>query len=188
MRPSFDKVKIVRELVIMFGWKRVGIISDSYVVYKEQPNKLFQELRLINVTVLYYNINSVKNSRQSSNCKKNLKNIMNSIKENARVLIIYMYGLVLEEMSLLSKENSMEKGYVFIVASDRAFNMKTAKNYWNWVTITIALPNLNEDDVAVDLTDPLFGVEINSSSSQDEEEFSFAGKCLFSQSNKLLTC
>ena len=187
MRPSSDKVQIMRELVIMFGWKRVGIISDSLIAYQEQSKQLFSELRLINATVFYYNIISVANNTNSKYGQNNMKNVLKSIKEEVRVLIIYAYGFALEEMSLLSKGENMEKEYVFIVVSDNAFNKKNAKYYPNWLTLTIAMPHFDEEDLVLDFNDPLFNGMTNSSSSPGEEGFSFAGKYFFSHSMKYAT-
>ena len=187
MRPSSDKVQIMRELVIMFGWKRVGIISDSLIAYQEQSKQLFSELRLINATVFYYNIISVANNTNSKYGQNNMKNVLKSIKEEVRVLIIYAYGFALEEMSLLSKGENMEKEYVFIVVSDNAFNTKNAKYYPNWLTLTIAMPHFDEEDLVLDFNDPLFNGMTNSSSSPGEEGFSFAGKYFFSHSMKYAT-
>ena len=179
MRPSFDTVKMVKDLVIMFGWKRIGILSDHFSVYKEQSRKLYSDLQLINITVFYYNIISIEKKTD------NLKKVMKSIKEEVRVLIIYSYGLTLEEMSLLVKNESMEKGYVFIVASDNAFNSRTAKDYLSWLTLTVALPDWNKEEIILDFNDPSFKEMNNSSSNRDEELFSFAGKYYFPHSNTL---
>ena len=184
MRPTFDKVQIMKELVIMFGWKRVGIISDALMSYKEQSKKLFSELTLIDVIVFYYNIISVDNSKNSKYDPNNLKTVLRSIKEEVRVLIIYTYGLLLEEISFVSKSENMEKGYVFIVASDIAFNTKNTKYYPNWLTATVVLPDLNEEDLDIDFDDPLFKRMTSFSSSQDEDGFFYAGEYLFSHSNK----
>ena len=180
--PSSEKFRIVKELVMMFGWQRVGIISDAYVSYKDQSKKLFSELMLLNITAFYYNINSVKKSRCGSDTQNSLKRIMKSIKEEVRVLIIYTYGVMLKEMSLHLKEENMEKGYVFVVVSDNALNTKNAKYYLNWLTLTVFVPYLDEEEFVVDFNEPLFKGMPHSSSNQDGEGFSYAGEYQFSNS------
>ena len=41
-RPISDRVVIVKELVLMLGWKRVGIISEADMVYKKQAKEFYQ--------------------------------------------------------------------------------------------------------------------------------------------------
>ena len=176
MRPSSDKVEIVKELVIMFGWKRVGIISDALIANKEQTKKLFSELRLIGITVFYYIMISAENHRDDSYDPSNLKNLIKSIKNEVRVLIIYSSGLQLEEISLILKAEKMEEGYVCIAASDGAFKTKDTQNYPNWLTVSFIMPDLNEEELVLDFNDPLFKGMNNSFSSQDEDGFSFAGE------------
>ena len=78
----------------------------------------------------------------------------------------------------------MEKRYVLIVASDMAFNTKNTKYYPNWLTATVVLPDLNEEDLDIDFNNPLFKGMASFSSSQDEDGFSHAGEYFFSPSKK----
>ena len=177
LRPASDRVGILKELVINFGWKRVGIISDNYIVYKEQSKKLFSKLRQINVTVFYYSMISFEKSRDAEDAQNNLKEIMKSIKNEVRVLIIYTFSPGLEKVSNISKEENMEKGYVFIVATETIYDPKIARAYQNWLMFTLFMPTLNEEALASDFDDPIFGGIIKSSSNQDKGKFSsYAGK------------
>ena len=128
----------------MFGWKRVGIISENDRVYKKQSNELFSELRLMNITVFYYNILSFDNKKYNDCDVNNVENIMNSIKDEVRILIVFVYGLMLEEMARIFKDERMEKGYVFIAADNYALGVQNAKNYPNWMTFTVFAPKFNE--------------------------------------------
>ena len=155
-KPASDKVKIVKELVITFGWTRVGIISDTYNVYKEQSKKLFSELRLINVTAFYYYTVSFANHRNGNRTLIDLKNAVKSIKNRVRVLIIYTSWLPLEKLLLLLRKGNMEEGYVFILNSDHTLVAEHAKDFQNWLIIRTSTPDLNEQVLDADFNDPLF--------------------------------
>ena len=185
LRPSLDRVGILTDLVINFGWKRVGIISDNYIVYRDQSKKLFSKLRRINVTVFYYSMISFERSRDTNDAQNYLKDIMKSIKNEVRVLIIYTFTSALEKLSIISKEENIEKGYVFIAASESIVVPKNLKPYQNWLMLKLFMPNSNEEVTAVDFDDPLFRETVNSASNPDKKGFSsYAGKYLFLYSKK----
>ena len=81
----------------MFGWKRVGVVSDTSVIYREQSRKVLSELRLINLTLFYYYTLSF-NSRKDSCASNKLKNMLKTIKDEVQILIIYTYGYTLENL------------------------------------------------------------------------------------------
>ena len=162
IRPSSDRVGILKELVIMFGWNRVGIISETDKVYKEQSIELLSKLRLLNITVFYYSIISFNHKSNNDRVSNNLENVMKSVKDRARILIIFSYGLRLTVLARVSKDNYMEKGYVFLAAYNFAFGVESAKDYPNWLALTVFTPEFNGVSSAVDLKYPLSMEMINS--------------------------
>ena len=59
----------------------------------------------------------------------------------------------------------MVKGYVFIAAADVAFTVQDASNYQNWLTLTVLVKELADNDFVADFNHPLFTGMANSSQS-----------------------
>ena len=64
---------------------------------------------------------TVEITKDSKYGQKWLKDILKSVKNGVRVLIIYIYWLSLETVSLILKEENVEREYVFIFTSDNTF-------------------------------------------------------------------
>ena len=96
---------------------------------------------------------------------------MTSIKDEVRILIVFSYGLMLEEMARICKDERMEKGYVFIAADNFAFNAQNAKNYSNWLTFTVFVPKFNEVSKVADLNFLIFNGMIGSFAVPVDEGF-----------------
>ena len=70
---------------------------------------------------------TVEITKDSKYGQKWLKDILKSVKNGVRVLIIYIYWLSLETVSLILKEENVEREYVFIFTSDNTSDKKKNK-------------------------------------------------------------
>ena len=127
-------------------------------------------------------MNSVEKTSESSYAQNKLKDVLKSLRNDVRVLIIYTYWLSLEQVSLILKDENMEREYAYILASDNSFHKKKAKYFQNLLIFTVVLPNLNEEVLVVDFDDPMFKGMANSSA--DIVSSTYAGKHLFANLKK----
>ena len=103
----------------------------------------------------YYTI-PFNNIRDTDYVSNSLENLIKTIKNEVRILILFTYGLILEKIAQMSKKENIANGYVFIAASNFALGAQNTKSYHNWLTLTIFMPQFNIVNSDADLDDPLF--------------------------------
>ena len=152
-----DKVMILTKIVIMFGWKRVGLISDLSQLYKEMSKRLLSELRQRNITVFYYFVHQVQDPENFNGYESSqFENAVLSIKNEVRVLIAFAYSYTLQRLNGLIQKHGLDKGFAFIAGPDNSFGSHDLKMYENWITSTVSIPDYNEEALVADFEDPLF--------------------------------
>ena len=175
------KMKSVKELVMFFGWKRVGIISETTNVFMEQSEQLLSKLRQEQVTVFHYSFSPINDPNEAeSYASRQLESVIQSIKRDVKVVIVYGYKYSLERIAVLLKVENMDKGFIFISPSDILVNSEVIHYYENWMISSVLRLKFNKELFFRGFDDPLFQGMASLSNKSTATKFSYrAGDYVF---------